>query len=114
MGKVEGTIWLFTAYCRTPAYPWVEGTLEETLPDRSYVGESYGFQAKVYDKGSKFGINKGRISKLFVWKNDLGRRDSDRNIIANYDRGWDVQPKNAAEKEALQQIISGLEETPKQ
>jgi len=114
MGKIQETIWLLTVKCRTPAYPWVEGTLEETLPDRTFVADSYSFQAKVFDNGSKFGINHGRISKLTVWKNELGRRDSDRVIIANYDRGWDVQPTDETAKDVLQRIVTGLEDTPKQ
>ena len=43
-------------------------------------------QAKVYSVGSTYGINKGRISKLYIkeWCGLCG---------ANYDRGfWDVEP----------------------
>jgi len=114
MGKIQDTIWLLTVKCKTPEYPWVEGTLEETTPDRSFVASSYGFQAKVYDEKSSFGINNGRVSKLMVWKNDLGRKDSDRDTIANYERGWDIQPKDRLSKKVLKRIIDGLEDTPKQ
>ena len=114
MEEIQDTIRLLTVKCRTPDYPWVEGTLEETLPDRSYVKDSYGFQAKVYNEGSKFGINQGRVSKLAVWKNDPEHKGFYRETIANYDRGWDVQPTDEAAKEVLQRIVDGLEETPKQ
>lgn len=45
----------------------------------------YYWQIKVFEKGSEFGIDGGKISKLFI-------RDSDRNVLANYDRGWDIEP----------------------
>ena len=44
----------------------------------------FRFQAKVFDRGSKFGINQGRVSKLSVW-------DGSREIIS-YDRGWSIEP----------------------
>ena len=37
---------------------------------------------KVYDEPSHFGINEGRISKLEI--------RAGKEIIANYDRGWDI------------------------
>ncbi len=113
MEKNQETIWLLTVRQKTPAYPWVEGTLEEMLLDRSWIGRSYGFQAKVYNDGSKFGINKGRVSKLAVWKNETGGTVSFRKTIANYDRGWDVQPTDDTAKDVLKRIIDGLEESPK-
>ena len=39
---------------------------------------------KCYERGSKFGIDKGRISKLMLKRKE--------EIIANYDRGWDIEP----------------------
>ena len=39
---------------------------------------------KCYERGSKFGIDEGRISKLMLKRNG--------KIIANYDRGWDIEP----------------------
>ena len=45
----------------------------------------YTYEAKVYDNGSKFGINNGRVSKMTMYdKND--------NWVMNYDRGWDIEP----------------------
>jgi len=114
VGKIQETIWLLTVKCRTPAYPWVEGTFEESLPDRTFVADSYSFKAKVFGNNSRFGINHGRISKLTVWKNELGRKDSDREILANYDRGWDIQPTDETAKDALQRIVTGLENLPTQ
>jgi len=110
----QDTIWLLTVKCRPTAYPWVEGILEETLPDRSCIGDSYSFRAKVYNQGSKFGINQGRISKLAVWKNDPERKGFYRKTIASYDRGWDVRPADETGKAVLQRIVEGLEESPEQ
>ena len=39
---------------------------------------------KCYEKGSVFGIDEGRISKLMLKRKG--------KIIANYDRGWDIEP----------------------
>ena len=46
--------------------------------------EGYRFEAKVFDAGSEFGIDYGRISKLTVLK--------DGHHVANYQRGWDIRP----------------------
>lgn len=47
-------------------------------------GRQYGFEVKHYEEPSKFGINGGRISKLFLRETGTG------NII-QYDRGWPVK-----------------------
>ena len=62
------------------------------------VGASeYSYWAKVYDEGSRFGINGGRISKLTIKESG--------SIVCNYDRGWDVKPSNANARLALKQIL---------
>lgn len=49
--------------------------------------EIYNCEAKVYSEGSEYGINNGRVSKLYV-KEWCGF------CVANYDRGyWDVEPQ---------------------
>ncbi|WP_035796535.1 DUF7678 domain-containing protein [Butyrivibrio sp. MB2005] len=40
--------------------------------------------AKVYDEGSEYGIEEGRISKLMI--------KVDGKTTLAYDRGWDIQP----------------------
>ncbi len=57
---------------RDLSYGWVEG---------EYEGRRY--QAKVYDEPSDYGINGGRVSKLWV-------RGTTYNTFINYDRGWDA------------------------
>lgn len=43
----------------------------------------YDVQAKVYEVGSKYGINGGKISKLWIAKEN--------HYCLNYDRGWDIE-----------------------
>lgn len=54
-------------------------------------GELSGFKwsIKVFEVGSEFGINNGRISKLWI------QRESNGEAVANYSRGWDVKPFDA-------------------
>jgi len=58
---------------------------------------TYKYWAKVYDEGSIYGIDEGRISKLTVI-------DSETRTVMNYDRGWDLEPKNLMEQAVLQAI----------
>lgn len=73
---------------------WIDGKIDE-----------FRFQAKVYDTGSKFGINSGRVSKLVIW-------DQQRHSVTNYDRGWDVRPASAEQKDILQALLKYLEALP--
>lgn len=56
---------------------WKEGSI------KVYSG-IYHYYMKQFDKGSQFGIEGGRISKLML------KRDG--KIVCNYDRGWDIKP----------------------
>ena len=49
------------------------------------------FTIKKFDEGSKYGINGGKISKLFI-------QESNKNILACYDRGWDIKPTQKQKK----------------
>ena len=42
------------------------------------------YWVKCPEKSSEFSIDKGRISKLMLKRKE--------EIIANYDRGWDIEP----------------------
>ena len=55
------------------------------------------FSIKKFNEGSQYGINGGKISKLFI-------QDSNKNILACYDRGWDIKP-HAEAKEILEKIL---------
>lgn len=69
---------------------WFEGTID-----------SYKVYAKVYPNPSEYGIDNGRISKLSIF-------DKDNNTIANYDRGWDVIPKEE-HKDVYEKTVGTLE-----
>ena len=69
---------------------WREGAL------RVY-DESYHYWAKVYDTGSQYGIDGGRVSKLTIKRNG--------EIVANYDRGWDVAPVDQGTQLAMEIIL---------
>ena len=68
------------------------------------VGDDYWFEAKLYDSGSSFGIDDGRVSKLRI-------RYKGGDVV-NYDRGWDIRPTKT-HKPAYNAIMSLLENSPK-
>ena len=69
---------------------WKEGTIG--IPVKGGKTKIAHYWAKVYDEGSEYGINEGRISKLLI---TIGGE-----TVANYDRGWDIEP--AEDDEAAQ------------
>lgn len=68
---------------------------------------SYSFEAKVFEVGSTFGINNGKISKLQIWDEKLRYERSSifKASIVNYDRGWDIKPKNVEEEAHLKAVL---------
>lgn len=56
---------------------WKEGSLK-------VYNSIFHYWIKVYDEGSQFGIEGGKISKLML------KRDG--KTVCNYDRGWDIKP----------------------
>ena len=69
-------------------------------------GVKFLYEAKVYNEGSVLGINNGRISKLVIVR-DIGEGSwSWNNTIINYDRGWDICPKNDLDNKALQYVLN--------
>ncbi len=69
---------------------WTSGKLE-------IDGIEVWYEVKHFEEGSRFGIDGGRISKL-------GARIGSKEII-NYDRGWDIRPKEQVAKAALAQLL---------
>jgi len=76
---------------------WKEGTIGIPKPDGGYKAVHYWI--KVYEEGSQFGINGGKISKLML--------KLDGEIIANYDRGWDIEPADPDTQLALEILLQG-------
>ena len=69
---------------------WKEAIIENK-------GKEYKVTFKQFDEGSEFGINEGRISKLTI---NCGKEK-----LANYDRGWDIEPTDEATKAVLKVIL---------
>lgn len=57
----------------------------------------FDYQIKHFDESSVFGIDEGRISKLWILK--------DGKTYANYDRGWDIYPTDAEAKQVYNEIL---------
>lgn len=88
---------------RTTKNPWRAGTIG--IPDGSgKFGHLIGvrYTAKVYDEGSEYGINGGRISKLTL--------TIDGECVYNYDRGEDIPPQNEAAEKALAILLYEYDE----
>ena len=58
------------------------------------------WSAKVYDEPSEFGINSGRISKLWIAIDGVA--------ICNYDRGWDLKPSSRDAKRAYKAVVDAI------
>ena len=69
---------------------WKEGSLRVN-------GDIFHYWMKVYDTGSRFGIDGGRISKLMLKRND--------EIVYNYDRGEDITPVDENTTLAVQLLL---------
>ena len=60
-------------------------------------GNVYKYQAGVYEEGSEYGIEGGRVHRVMI--------KHDGEIVVNYDRGWDVEPESEGAKLALAVIL---------
>ncbi len=70
---------------------WSKGILE-------IDGVKVEYQVKHYEEGSTFGIEEGKISKLFCY---VGRDE-----VINYDRGeWSKKPKTAVSRKAYKALL---------
>lgn len=58
----------------------------------------YKYSIKHFDIGSEYGIDGGRISKLWIAK--------DGQTVANFDRGWDIFPTEKEALEILDELVS--------
>lgn len=69
---------------------WKEAIIENK-------GKDYKVTFKQFEEGSEFGINGGRISKLTINKG--------KEKVANYDRGWDIEPTDEDTKAVLELLL---------
>ena len=70
----------------------------------------YHFEAKVFDTGSHYGIDGGRVSKLMIWDVEIRQQTGNlmKACIVNYDRGWDIKPEKAQDKQVLKTVLKRL------
>ena len=59
--------------------------------------DGFDFEVKHFEEGSGFGIDEGRISKLFLSK--AGK------IYVSYERGWEVRPTRKRAKCAYEKLL---------
>ena len=74
---------------------WFVGTLADCT-----------FNALVFQTGSQYGINGGRVSKLTV------RRSDNPATVINYDRGWDIEPHTDEDRLILDTLVEYFENLP--
>lgn len=65
----------------------------------TYKRKSYHFNMKNFIEKSKYGINKGCISKLLIIDN------ANHKLLVNYDRGWDVKPNSENVKKVYRALL---------
>ena len=69
---------------------WKEGSLK-------VYNSIFHYWMKVYEEDSQFGIDGGKVSKLMLKRNG--------EIVANYDRGWDVKPTDPDTQLAVEILL---------
>jgi len=57
---------------------------------KEWSEDGYSISMLAFDEPSQYGIDEGKISKLFIKKGN--------KVVCNYDRGWDVEPKGDVKK----------------
>lgn len=75
---------------------WVSGTIA-----------GHAFQVLVFEDHADteaFELDGSRISKLWL------RRQADRQVVANFDRGWDVEPTTDTAREIVDFLAAGIAE----
>lgn len=72
---------------------WQEGSIR-------VKSSIYHYWMKVYETGSRFGIDEGRISKLMLKRNG--------EIVVNYDRDWDIEPADEDTKMAVAILLQSV------
>lgn len=81
---------------------WKHGEYLVTCKGRKGY-KKYIWEAKVYDEGSEFGINGGRVSKLSI---RLENANGTHTTVCNYDRGWDIEPTDDNAKEICDYLVN--------
>ena len=67
----------------------------------------HSFQVLVFEDHAEceeYELGTSRISKLWL------RRQADREVVANFDRGWDLEPTTDAAREIIGFLAAGIAE----
>lgn len=72
---------------------WVKGVIS-----------GISFTALVFSEPSEFGINAGRVSKLFMVR--------DQKPVLTYDRRWEKEAEDKPTLATFQRLLNGLESLP--
>jgi hypothetical protein len=75
---------------------WVSGSIA-----------GHTFQVLVFEdhaENEEYELGTSRISKLWL------RRQADRKVVANFDRGWDLQPTTDTAREIIDFLAAGIAE----
>lgn len=64
-------------------------------------GLVFYYTAKVFEEGSKYGINNGRVSKLEIIFESYGKREWQ----AQYDREWVIKPTTIYAEKAVEYLL---------
>ena len=73
---------------------------DKAMWDRGIIeieGIKVHYEVKHFDEGSVFGIDEGRISKLWCM--------AENEIILHYERGWDVKPQTELAEKVLEILV---------
>ena len=69
-------------------------------------GVNFRYEAKVFDYPSQFGIDGGRVSKLYIYFTaGDGNMNCDLPVVI-YDRGWELKPRTEIFKEAMNFVLN--------
>ena len=71
-----------------------------TIAEALFEKTIYYINVKHFDKPSKYGIQNGRISKLWI------REEGEIEPCVSYDRGWNVRPRSKAAKGLYNEILA--------
>ena len=95
----------------------IEPIITEFKAGTNWCGGTFGnlrFEAKLFDKGSTFGIGDGRVSVLSIWDPVIveEKQNFHKGCLVIFDRAWFKEP-DADQKEMFDSIINLLVNLPK-
>jgi hypothetical protein len=74
-----------------------------TTAQANHAGKPYYVETKHYEQPKAFGIQNGKISKLFIY---AGTSWDEKRCVCAYDCGWSKLPETRAAKAISNEIIA--------